>query len=62
MLAINVGIEMQTRLIFAGMGTVLVAAPLTAGVSAGLFPVDNLSTLAPLITPTFRGLAFHSRF
>lgn len=62
MLAINVGIEMQTRLIFAGMGTVLVAAPLTAGVSAGLFPSDELHTLAPVISPSFQGLAFHSRF
>ena len=49
-------------LLFAGVGTILVAAPLTASISAGLFPGENLYSLAPVITPTFHGFAFHSRF
>ena len=55
-------VNLSAELIFAGVGTILVAAPLTAGASAGLFPSDDLYTLAPVISPTFQGLAFHSRF
>ena len=49
-------------LFVAGLGTVFLASPLTAGISAGLVPSDDLYTLTPVITPEYRGFAFHSRF
>ena len=55
-------VDLNAELIFGGLGAILVGAPLTAGASAGLFPSDDLYTLAPVISPTFQGLAFHSRF
>jgi hypothetical protein len=55
-------VELNEEFIFGGLGAILVGAPLTAGVTAGLFPSDDLYTLAPVISPTFQGLAFHSRF
>ena len=52
----------QYDLAVIGGGLLVLGTGLTAGISAGLFPNPDLQSFHPIITPQYRGLAFHAEF
>lgn len=52
----------QYDLAVVGGGLLVLGTGLTAGISAGLFPNPELQSFHPVITPQYRGLAFHTEF
>lgn len=53
----------QYDLAVVGGGLIVLGTGFTAGISAGLFPnIEISASINPIVTPQYRGLAFHTEF